>query len=427
MSLVQYDEQRHMGAAMEATARGQTLLLVTMVRLRRGPRGLQLDDQTCAGLVRWTEHFERVVYCGLLQESDDSDDASVTWVDIDSLPNRDRMRIVPLPFAYKIGAFARAYRATRRQLAEEIGKADKLCFTLGYVSGDWGGVAALEAIKQGRRFATWFDRVEHDVLRNTLHALRFRRRVKERMTLPVMIAYHRHLVRKSSLGLFQGMDTFKAYEKYSSNPACVYDVHTQPEDFIGAEQIEQKLVGIGAAAPLRIVYVGRAVAMKGPEDWLRVIHGIVQAGVDVRATWLGDGPLLDQMQLTVKQLGLGNHVELAGYVGDRDKVLDALRESHLFLFCHKTPESPRCLIEALVSGCPIVGYGTHYPVGLVEGAGGGMFSAMDDFAGLAKLITELDRDRGRLVKLVRDAASCGRRFDEATVYRQRAELIASYA
>jgi len=427
MSFVQLEETGHMSGDMQAAGLDQTLLLVTMVRLRRGPRGLQLDDQTCAGLVNWAKHFKQVVYCGLLQESEESEDGSATWVDIDSLPNRDRMRIVPLPLAYKVGAFARSYRATRRLLADEIRKADKLCFTLGYVFGDWGGVAGLEAIRQGRRFAAWFDRVEHEVLRNNLHALRFRRRIKEGMTLPVMIAYHRHLVRKSALGLFQGMDTFKAYEKYSTNPACVYDVHTQPEDFIGAEQIEQKVAGLESGGPLRVVYAGRAAAMKGPEDWLRAIHGVVQAGVDVRATWLGDGPLLDQMRSTVRQLDLGNHVELAGYVGDRGRVLDALRQSHIFLFCHKTPESPRCLIEALVSGCPIVGYGTHYSKGLVEDAGGGAFSAMDDFAGLAKVIAELDRDRGRLAKLVRDAASCGRRFDEATVYRQRAELIASYA
>lgn len=427
MSIVQLADGDRMSEAMPAAGVDQTLLLVAMVRLRRGRHGFQLDDQTCAGLVRWAEHFKEVVYCGLLQESDESEDGSTTWVDVDCLPNHDRMRIVPLPLAYKIGAFARTYRATRRLLAEEIRKADKLCFTLGYVFGDWGGVAALEAIKQGRRFGTWFDRVEHEVLRNTLHSLRFRRRIKEGMMLPVMMAYHRHLVRRSSLGLFQGMDTFKAYEKYSTNPACVYDVHTQPEDFIGMEQVEQKVAELESGGPLRIVYVGRAAAMKGPEDWLRVIHGIVQAGVDVRATWLGDGPLLEQMRATVTRLGLNNHIELAGFVGDRGRVLDVLQQSHLFLFCHKTPESPRCLIEALVAGCPIAGYGTHYSKGLVEDAGGGIFSAMNDVEGLVKLIADLDRDRSRLVSHVRDAASCGRRFDESTVYRHRAELIAAHA
>ncbi len=409
----------------ERAERKGSLLLVTMVRLRQGPRGLQLDDQTCAGLVRWTECFEHVVFCGLL--SDEDDDTSVTWLDVDDLPNRERMRIVALPLAYKVGAFLREYRAVRAMLADEIRKADKLCFTIGYVFGDWGGVGALEAVRQKRKFAVWFDRVEHDVLYNTLDAMSFRRRLKERLTLPLMRPYHHYLVRKSSLGLFQGMDTFREYAPSASNPACVYDVHTKPEDFIPPEAVRRKITEIENGAPLRIAYVGRAAAMKGPEDWLHAIAGAVRAGVDLKAVWLGDGPLLPRMEALVQELGLTSHVELAGYVSSREKLLDVLRESHVFLFCHKTAESPRCLIEALVCGCPIVGYRAPYPMGLVEGFGGGEFSQMGNADALAAVIVGLDRDRQRLAALVQDAVWCGRRFDEETLYRERAELMATYA
>lgn len=408
-------------------SRDETLLLVTMVRLRQGPRGLQLDDQTCAGLGRWAERFKRVVFCGLLMQGDAEDDTSVTWLDVDTLPASNRLRFLALPFAYKVGAFSRAYRATRALLAEEVSKADRLCFTIGCIFGDWGAVGGLEAIRQGRKFAVWFDRVEYDVLRNTLHTMSFKRRIKERMTLPLMKIYHHYLVRRSSLGLFQGMDTFNAFAASSSNPACVYDVHTQREDFIAAADVMLKAAQVEAGVPLKVAYVGRAAAMKGPEDWLRAIHGAVQAGVELHATWLGDGPLLPQMRSMVDQLGLAGQVELVGYVGDRETVLDRLRQSHLLLFCHKTAESPRCLIEALVSGCPIVGYGAPYPQGLVEGEGGGAFSRMDDFDGLSALIVALDRDRKRLAGLVRDAAATGRKFDEATLYRKRAGLIAAHA
>lgn len=405
----------------------ETLLLVTMVRLRQGPRGLQLDDQTCAGLGRWAERFKHVVFCGLLMEGDAEEDTSVTWFDVDSLPDADRLRFLALPFAYKIGAFFHAYREVRTLLAEEIRKADRLCFTIGCIFGDWGAVGGLEAIRQGRKFAVWFDRVEYDVLRNTLHAMSYKRRIKERMTLPLMKIYHHYLVRRSSLGLFQGMDTFNAFAASSNNPACVYDVHTRQEDFIASGDVVLKTAQIEAGMQLKLAYVGRAAAMKGPEDWLRAIHGAVQAGTDLHATWLGDGPLLPQMRSMVDQLGLAKHVELVGHVGDRNAVLERLQQSHLFLFCHKTPESPRCLIEALVSGCPIVGYDAPYPQGLVEGEGGGAFSDMGDFDGLSGLIVALDRDRKRLAGLVRDAAACGRKFDEATLYRKRAGLIAAHA
>lgn len=413
--------------AAAADGRNGTLLLVTAVRLRNGPRGLQLDDQTCAGISRWAERFERVVYAGILQEAEQEESTSIHWMDVCDLPCADRLRFLALPMAYRIGAFAKAYRATRRLLADEIGRADHLCFTLGYLTGDWAAVAALEARAQGRRYAVWFDRVEHEVLRNALPTMPFKRRMKESLTLPLIQAYHRRLTRRATLGLLQGMDTFNAYSAYSSNPACVYDVHTSPEDFAPASAIEAKVARIESGAPLRIAYVGRAAEMKGPFDWLEALAQAKQRGVAFEARWLGDGPLFDEMKRRSAGLGIADCVDFAGFVSDRGLTLSAMREADLFLFCHKTPESPRCLIEALVSACPIVGYAGAYPQGLIAADGGGQLTAMNDVGALAGSLVGLDSDRPRLVQLVRDAATAGQRFDEEKLYRERADLIATYA
>lgn len=415
------------GEANEADGRNGTLLLVTAVRLRNGPRGLQLDDQTCAGVCRWAERFERVVYAGILQEAEQEESTSIHWVDVCDLPPADRLRFIALPMAYRIGAFAKTYRATRRRLADEISRADHLCFTLGYLTGDWAAVAALEAQAQGRRYAVWFDRVEHEVLRNALPSLSFKRRIKEGLTLPLMQAYHRRLTRRATLGLLQGMDTFNAYSAYSSNPACVYDVHTSPDDFAPASVIEAKVARIESGAPLRIAYVGRVAEMKGPFDWLEAIARAKRRGVALEARWLGDGPLLEEMKRRAGGLGITDSVDFAGFVSDRGLTLSAMREADLFLFCHKTPESPRCLIEALVSACPIIGYAGAYPQGLIAPDGGGLLTTMNDVEALAGAIAGLDGDRRRLSRLVREAATAGRRFDEEKLYRERAELIATYA
>lgn len=408
----------------ESPAHGR-LLLVTAVRLRQGPDGLQLDSQTCAGLCRWAEHFRAVTFAGILLDSDREDQTTTDWVDVGSLPCAARLEFLALPMAYRIGAFARSYRATRRRLARAIAQADHLCFTLGYLVGDWAAVAALEAQRQGRRYAVWFDRVEHEVLRNLLPTLPFKRRIKEAATLPLMERFHRRLTRRSAVALLQGRDTFNAYSAFSSNPACVYDVHTQPEDFASDAAIAAKLSGIAGGAPLRLVYAGRAAEMKGPFDWLDTIAEARRRGVSVEAEWLGDGPLLASMKERAAELGLSGHVHFAGHVGDRETVLARLRASHLFLFCHKTPESPRCLIEALVCACPILGYDSAYPAGLIE-TGGGRLSPQNDIAALATTLATLDADRDALARLVREAATTGRRFDEETLYRERAELIARH-
>ena len=58
------------------------------------------------------------------------------------------------------------------------------------------------------------------------------------------------------------------------------------------------------------------------------------------------------MRDEVGRLGLGDVIELTGFVADRDLVIQRLRESDVMLFAHIEPESPRVLIEALMSACP---------------------------------------------------------------------------
>ncbi|MFN3129438.1 glycosyltransferase [Roseibium sp.] len=410
-----------------ADQRGGRVLFVTAVRLRRGPRGLQLDDQTCAGLARWAESFGHVTYMGIEQPADLEDNTSVTWIDIADLDCRDRLTVVALPFAYKIGRFFKDYKSTRKMLGEEIAKADHLCFTLGYLFGDWAAVAALEAIRQNRDYAVWFDRVEHDVIRRTLPAIPLKRRIKEVATLPVMVRYHHYLIRHSNLGLFQGQDTLNAYADHSKNPHCVYDVHTQSTDLISAAALEEKAERVQSGAALKILYVGRASEMKGPLDWIEAIAKPMQSGVPLRAKWVGDGPLLADMKQRISALELEDQIELPGFSSDREAILAEMRDADLFVYCHKTQESPRCLIEALVSGCPIVGYQSSYSDDLVSQNGGGVGTPLNDPAALSATIQDLHENRSKLAQLIKAAAADGSRFDEQTLYAHRADLIREYA
>jgi glycosyltransferase involved in cell wall biosynthesis len=404
-----------------------SVLFVTAVRLRRGPRGLQLDDQTSAGLVRHAENFRQVKFAGIVLEGDREENTSTTWIDVVDLPCYGQLKFIELPFAYKAKDFARTYRKTRALLKEEIRSADHLCFTVGYLIGDWGAIAALESNAQGRKFAIWFDRVEHDVILRTLSAHRLRRRIKERATLPLMKWYHRYLIGRSTLGLFQGRDTYDTYSGASSNPHCMYDVHTQEADQIDEHTLDQKIERILSLAPIRVSYVGRAAPMKGPEDWVSALAIAAQGNPSIEACWTGDGPLLDVMEEMIQKNHLQDKVKLAGYVGDREALLQALRDSDIFVFCHKTAESPRCLIEALVCGSALIGYHSPYAEDLVSEHGGGALVSRDDIEALGRQITELNNDRAKLAQLVSAAAISGKRFDEKSIYQRRATLLKSYA
>ncbi len=102
-----------------------------------------------------------------------------------------------------------------------------------------------------------------------------------------------------------------------------------------------------------------------------------------------------------------------------------MRDAHLMLFCHLTPESPRCLIEALVSGTPIVGYGSAYPEDLIAGHGGGVLTPMRP-APLAAELVRLSGDRAALADLMGRAAQDGHDMNDEAVFAHRAALMKQY-
>lgn len=94
-------------------------------------------------------------------------------------------------------------------------------------------------------------------------------------------------------------------------------------------------------------------------------------------------------------------------MSDRTRFLSAMKSAHLSLFCHKTPEAPRCLIETLACGMPIVGHASAYARDLVATQGGGHFVDVGDTHGLADPLLTLHRDRTALQAEVGRAVLAG--------------------
>lgn len=404
------------------------ILLVLPVPFQEVEGCLGLDEQTCDELVRWADNFDNVVLaCPILpQHMAANSDVSMNWRSLATLPCAERLELLPLPYAYKLQDFMRSYSSTSQLLATKIQECQYLCFVIGGLIGDWAAIAGLQAIKLGRPYSIWTDRVEYEVIRRTLKQQPLKRRIKEFFTLPLLKPYQRYLISRCSLGLFQGQDCFAAYSPFCSEPHCVYYVCTKKSDRINRHTLESKIESVLAGKPLQICYAGRAAEMKGAIDWVNTMQRLSAAGVDFQATWLGEGPLLPQMKSLAQELGISDRIHFLGYVNDRSQILETIKNHHIFLFCHKTPESARCLIESLVCGCPIVGYESHYPKGLVAEHGGGIFAPMNDWQKLADIIIELNLDRAKLSQAIVSSAKSGEPFDQETVFRHRSNLIKKY-
>lgn len=403
-----------------------TLLLELGVPFRRGPKGLLVEAQALNGLRLWSQHFDRVTVCAAELPPAQVDGSTTVWADPDELLSHGRVVLQPLPWGYHPLDHYRMRLQVKRLFRTLIPEHRYLCFSNLGVFGAWGNIGAAEARASNRAYSLWFDWVLHQMSSGGNESPV---RAIKRRAFSAMTKYQTYkAIRGCSLGLFHGQTVYDAYAPLCRQPALVHDVHVHPEDTISEADLAVKLDALKTTPDLHLGYVGRVHPMKAPFDWINAIArviGSVGAGHLV-ATWLGDGPLLDAARDKVRELGLEASIRFPGFISDRGELLKFLRQQNVLAFCHVTPESPRCLIEALISGTPIVGYESAYARELVADRGGAVLSPMGDVTALGDNLIRLANDRSGLHQLTLQAASARSIYNDEAVFEHRSLLIKQY-
>lgn len=403
------------------------MLIVLPVPLRQQGNRFLFDLQACNGLERWADNFGSVVVAAPVMPEDLAEqDTTIAWRDVATLENPQRFSFLPLPWAYSLKDFVANYGQVRSLLAETITRCRYLQFGISWLIGDWAAVAAIEAQRHRRSYAVHKDLVDHKVILQASRDGSLKQRIKALITSPIVASYHRWLIQRCQLGLWHGADCYTAYGKLCQNSYLIHDVHTKAADQIGELALQLKRQQVTQDPVLRICYVGRMVPMKAPLDWLLALASARKLGVKFQATWVGDGSMRQEMEEMIEATGLGSCVHLPGFESNRDRLLQHLRDAHVMVFTHITQESPRCLIEALQSGTPLIGYDSEYASDLVQGSVAGAFVPVGEWQALAQLLYDVDRDRPLLSERIGIAASQGTRFSDDSVFRERSELIKTH-
>ncbi len=382
------------------------------------------DSQACNGAEQWADSFGFVVVAApVIPEALAVQNTTTVWRNTATLAGLERFEFVPLPWAYSLPQFLQTYTSTRQQLAQLVQRCRYIQVAIGGLFGDWAAVAALEAHRLKRKCAVHADRVEHRVVLDLAQQASWKKRLQAKAVSALMARFERHVIQRGSLGLWHGQDCYAAYSPFCPDSYVIHDVHIKPENAISDAELDRKLAEVSQTPKLRICYAGRIAPMKAPLDWVRALDQARSLGVQFQATWFGDGKLKAEMQALISELALEDCIELYGFERNQDKLLEQMRQAHLMLFTHITPESPRCLIEALASGTPIVGYASAYTEELTATQGGGSFVPVQDWKSLGQRLADLNSDRPRLLRLIRAAAQNGARFDDRTVFQQSSALI----
>lgn len=106
---------------------------------------------------------------------------------------------------------------------------------------------------------------------------------------------------------------------------------------------------------LRIITVARLVKEKGLQYGIRAVRSLLDKLPDIKIEYhiIGDGPLRKQLELTIAELGLSDHVFLRGGM-TQGQINDELDRCHIFLLPSIEESFGIVLLEAQAKQLPVV-------------------------------------------------------------------------
>jgi glycosyltransferase involved in cell wall biosynthesis len=166
--------------------------------------------------------------------------------------------------------------------------------------------------------------------------------------------------------------------------------------------------------------VGHLIAQKRPERTLSVLEAVRAAGVAAHLVVVGDGPLRAPLASEARARGLDGCVHLLGHRADVEHVLGGI---DVLLLTSDSEGIPGVVIEALMTGCPVVTFPLGAVATVVDDAHAGVVIARPDPQLMASAVVELlgePSTRARMSSNGRNAAD--QYSSERAAERYSAEL-----
>jgi glycosyltransferase involved in cell wall biosynthesis len=177
------------------------------------------------------------------------------------------------------------------------------------------------------------------------------------------------------------------------------------------------------AGPVRILYVGSLEPVKRVDLLLRACARLAERR-DVRVRLGGIGRLLGPMKDMAASLGLASRVEFLGYLS-REQVREEMAQCHVLVLSSEWESQPCVLIEAMLSGRPVVAPRVGGVPEMVTEQTGRLFEVGNE----DQLVHALDEAIDNLSSWQPEAiaATCRDRYSYETVGKLLAQLYQQYA
>ena len=141
-------------------------------------------------------------------------------------------------------------------------------------------------------------------------------------------------------------------------------------------------------APVELVSVGRMSPEKGQLGLIDALARMVDKGLDVRLTLVGDGPLRQSIEAAVVHRGLRDRVEMKGALAESETLMEIAR-GDVFVLPSLMEGLPVVLMEAMALGKPVVAPHIAGIPELVEQGKTGLLFRPGDWVDLAEKTSQL--------------------------------------
>ena len=171
-----------------------------------------------------------------------------------------------------------------------------------------------------------------------------------------------------------------------------------------------------------LILVGRLVAIKRIDVFLRAVHQVRACHPDVRALIVGDGEARAALERLAAELKLDGCVTFAGQCRD---VGACLRRARIFVLTSDSEGLALSLMEAMTSGLPAVVSDVGDLADLVEPGVNGYLVPRRAVGQFADAFSALLADPARLAQFSAAARASARRYELSAATRKWDEILAS--
>lgn len=195
-----------------------------------------------------------------------------------------------------------------------------------------------------------------------------------------------------------GVPTYQSYHKINPNPFLFFDTRIAEDMIISSDNLMARTSECLKKNPLRLIFSGRLIKIKGTDHLLSVAEHLKQLRVEFEMFICGDGEQKETLEKQIIQKGLSDSVKMLGVLEFKTKLVPFVQKNiDLFICCHLQGDPSCTYLETMSCGVPIIGYDNEAFVGVVNQSQAGWLVKMNRPDLLAEKIAELNQNRELII------------------------------